>query len=190
MFIRSERLFLRPAWPEDAGELFAVIADEAVVRHLARVPWPYTIEDARAFVSRAPDWLFPRFLVTLPGAHGTCLIGGAGLHLEDSSIALGYWIAREHWGRGYATEAARTLVCLARTLGYRRLVADHFVDSPASGRVLCKAGFRPTGRTQPRHSRGRGGEAPSLGYAIALDANQGECNPGECDACRAMPQAA
>ena len=36
MFIRSERLFLRPAWPEDWPELLVTIGDEAVVKNLAK----------------------------------------------------------------------------------------------------------------------------------------------------------
>ena len=47
MFIRSERLFLRPGWPEDWQELLSRIADESVVRNLAKAPWPYTADDAR-----------------------------------------------------------------------------------------------------------------------------------------------
>ena len=41
MFFRSERLFLRPVWPEDWQAILNGIADEAVVRNLARAPWPY-----------------------------------------------------------------------------------------------------------------------------------------------------
>jgi RimJ/RimL family protein N-acetyltransferase len=59
MFIRSERLFLRPGWPEDWAELFDLIDDEAVVRHLARAPWPYRAEDARAFAARVQDGHHP-----------------------------------------------------------------------------------------------------------------------------------
>lgn len=55
MFIRSERLFLRPGWPEDWAELLALIDDESVVRNLARAPWPYSPADARAFASQAAD---------------------------------------------------------------------------------------------------------------------------------------
>ncbi|WP_370073167.1 GNAT family N-acetyltransferase [Novosphingobium sp. THN1] len=51
MFIRSERLFLRPAWPEDWAELHALIDDEAVVRNLSRAPWPYGPDDAKRFVA-------------------------------------------------------------------------------------------------------------------------------------------
>lgn len=178
MFFRSERLFLRPGWPEDWEEVLAAIADEGVVRNLARAPWPYMAEDAQAFVSRPQDPLFPRFLITLPGACGARLIGGAGIQDAGREVALGYWIAREHWGQGYATEAARALVCLARALGHRRLVADHFVDNPASGRVLRKAGFRATGQRRLRRSLGRGGEAWTLGYDIELDAVSGDGNDG------------
>ena len=47
MFHRSERLLLRPPWPEDWQAVHAGIADEGVVRNLARAPWPYAEEDAR-----------------------------------------------------------------------------------------------------------------------------------------------
>lgn len=178
MFFRSERLFLRPAWPEDWQDLHGAIADEGVIRNLARAPWPYGPEDARIFVGLPQDEKFPRLLITLPSASGTRLIGGAGIHSEAGDVTLGYWIARAHWGQGYATEAARSLVCLARALGHRRLVADHFVDNPASGRVLRKAGFRANGRKRMLHSLGRGGEAPTIGYEIELDAVSGDNGAG------------
>jgi len=40
MFHRSERLLLRPAWPEDWQAVHAAIADEGIVRNLATAPWP------------------------------------------------------------------------------------------------------------------------------------------------------
>src|SRR3546814_17905573 len=53
---------------------------------------------------------------------------------------------------------------LARTLGIPRLTAAHFVDNPASGAVLRKLGFRPTGRRIERASLGRGTPAPTVEY--------------------------
>ncbi|NKJ43306.1 GNAT family protein [Novosphingobium sp. SG720] len=179
MFIRSERLFLRPGWPEDWAELFGLIDDEAVVRHLVRVPWPYHPDDARAYAARAQSGLYPHFFVTLPGAEGAQLIGCVGLmpddHDPDGAPRLGYWIARAHWGRGFATEAARAVLALAATLGHRRVAARHFLDNPASGRVLAKLGFRSTGEIRPGASPAREGVAPTLGYALDLDP------PGNCD---------
>lgn len=155
MFHVTERLLLRPAWPEDADALFGGIADEGVVRNLARAPWPYLPQHAREFVAREQDQRVPNFLLTLPGDEGSQIIGSIGFGKTETGIELGYWIARPFWGQGYATEAGRGLIQLARLLGYRELEAGHFLDNPASGRVLRKLGFRPTGKVAKRHSCAR-----------------------------------
>jgi RimJ/RimL family protein N-acetyltransferase len=174
MFIRSERLFLRPAWPEDWTELLPAIADEGVVRNLARAPWPYTADDAREFALRPQERMLPHFLVTLPTADGAKLIGSAGLSRDGDQVELGYWIARAHWGQGYATEAARAVLSQARALGHTRLIASHFTDNPASGSVLRKVGFCPAGEKRIRYSAGRQGVALAQAYALELAA------PGGC----------
>ena len=168
MFHRSENLFLRPAWPEDAEAIFHGIAEEAIARNLALIPWPYRIEDARNFVAMKRDDGLPQFALTLPGEHGTPLIGLAGLQCNDGRIELGYWLGRKWWGRGYATEAARSILDIARAQGITRVHAGHFADNPASGRVLRKAGFLPTGEVRPQHSLARGKAAESIRYAIDL----------------------
>jgi RimJ/RimL family protein N-acetyltransferase len=174
VFIRSERLFLRPGWSEDWRDLLAGIADERIVRNLAKAPWPYRPEHAQDFAGKPQDPRAPHFFVTLAG-NGE-LIGGVGLgRQDDGQVELGYWIARPHWGRGYAPEAARAVLRLARTLGHERLVAGHFVDNPASGRVLAKIGFRPTGQVRRCFSLARGHEVDSIEYAIDLG------NACDCD---------
>jgi RimJ/RimL family protein N-acetyltransferase len=171
MFIRSERLFLRPAWPEDWAELWPAINDAGVVRNLAKAPWPYAMEDAMEFARLPQERLVPHFLITLPTSAGSQLIGSAGLGWEEGHVELGYWIARSNWGQGYATEAARAVLQLARALGHQRIAAAHFADNPASGRVLAKAGFVRIGEPKPRFSRGRGAEALGVPYGIELGAD-------------------
>jgi len=176
MFFRSERLFLRPAWPEDAAAIHAAIADEAVVRNLARVPWPYTEADARWFASQPQDERLPRCLITLPGAAGSEVIGCVGLAQDGGEVELGYWIARRHWGQGYATEAARAMLTLARGIGHQRIVARHFLDNPASGRVLRHLGFRPMAERCAVFSAARGGMALSARYEVMLEPMSGDCD--------------
>lgn len=175
MFFRSERLFLRPGWPEDWNELFGRIADEEIVRNLAEAPWPYGACDARDFAALAQDKRFPHFFITLPhtqAGSGTELIGCIALMpLKDQpgrEPELGTWIARERCGQGYATEAGRAVLTIARTLGHRRVRASHFIDNPASARVLAKLGFRPTGSGEPRWSIARGGLAPAQLHELEL----------------------
>ena len=59
---------------------------------------------------------------------------------------IGYWIGKPWWGNGYATEAAGTLMkhCFGE-VGFRRLTCGHFIDNPASARVIAKLGFRRIG---------------------------------------------
>lgn len=170
MFIRSERLFLRPGWPEDWLELLEAIDDEAVVRNLAKAPWPYTADDARAILGRQHDRVLPQLFITLPSADGAKLIGSVGLSRTGEEVELGYWIARAYWGQGYATEAARAMLTLARTLGHRQLIAGHFTDNPQSGRVLRKIGFEPTGERRIRYSEGRKGVGTAETYSLDLRA--------------------
>ena len=162
MFARTPRLLLRPGFPEDAPALASAIADKAIVMNLAVVPWPYSMRDAEAFLAKPRDPVLPSLLIFERGTGAPQLVGACGLARRPSgSVELGYWIARSHWGRGYATEACIALVDIARTLGLSSLEGSHFIDNPASARVLEKLGFEPLGIVAPRLSCARGEEVPA-----------------------------
>ncbi len=161
MFARTERLLLRPGWLEDAPALAQAVGEEAVVRNLATAPWPYGLEEAQKFLAMPLDPNQPRFLIFARTGGAPRLVGGCGIKPdEDGRPELGYWIARPYWGLGFATEAGRQLMHIARAMKLPKLAAGHFLDNPASGAVLRKLGFRPTGKIAQRYSLARGGEAP------------------------------
>jgi RimJ/RimL family protein N-acetyltransferase len=168
MFARTERLLLRPGWIEDAPALFEAIRDEAIVRNLATAPWPYCIDHARAFLTTERTPGNPVMLICRRTAGAPEVIGTIGFAPRPSGeVELGYWIARPHWNRGYATEAGEAVVAMARdTYRVPRLSAGHFLDNPASGRVLEKLGFRATGTIMPRYSAGRGRVEPVNTYEL------------------------
>ena len=162
MFARTPRLLLRPGFPEDAPALAAVMSDAAIARNLAVVPWPYSLRDAEAFLASPRDPILPSLLIFERGAGAPQLVGSCGLGRRPSgAVEMGYWIARPFWGRGFATEACAALIDIARALGLRQLEASHFIDNPASARVLEKLGFESTGIIAPRMNCARGEAVPA-----------------------------
>ncbi len=180
MFALTPRLTLRPGWLEDAPALANAIAHEAVVTELSRAPWPYGQQDACSFLCLQHAVDEPQFFIVLRGGDPR-LIGGIGLRKDGCAHELRYWLTPDAWNRGYATEAARAVVAIARdSLRLPRLVAKHAVGNSRSGRVLAKLRFEPTGRTIPLECR-------ALGRAV--EAMETELNLGDLGT-EAIPLAA
>ena len=180
MFARTPRLLLRPGFPEDAPALAAAIADQAIARNLATVPWPYRMRDAEAFLAQPRDPVLPSLLIFERTEGAPQLIGSCGLGRRPSgAVEMGYWIARPFWGRGYATEACAALIDIACTLGLPTLEGSHFIDNPASARVLEKLGFESLHIIAPRMSCARGSEAPARLMRLRLTCD--DCGDEEAD---------
>ena len=159
MFARTPRLLLRPAWRDDAELLPPLLADGAVARNTTRMPYPYGQADAEQFVTLPHDPLAPRLLVFSRTRAAPRLVGGCSLiRRDEGGVELGYWIGKAYWGLGFATEAASAVLGIARACGHKTVSAAHFVDNPASARVLRKVGFRPSGVFERRFSVARGEE--------------------------------
>jgi len=136
--IKTQRLLLRPFQRSDAREFARLAGDWSVASMTSDIPHPFDESQALAWLKPARGEV--RFAIALDGRH---LIGGAGFYRRPSGVAeLGFWLGKPWWGQGFATEAARAVV--AHGVRDRRLPAfssAHFVDNPASGRVLAKLGF-------------------------------------------------
>lgn len=159
--IRTARMVLRLPDPADAAPIAKGACDYAVSSNTTRMPYPYGQADARAFVALARG-LDPREQATFVLEHRDAgVIGALGFHRGGApALELGYWLARAHWGKGLASEAVAAALHWAQTdWGRRLIIAGHFADNEASGRVLVKAGFLYTGEVQRRFSRARGAEA-------------------------------
>lgn len=145
--VRTQRLTLRPFQRSDAEPMLPLIGDFAIADTTCRIPHPYTLTDADAFLSMLeaePDRPIAAVTITATGQ----LIGAVGLAPEPlhDRADLGYWIGRTFWNRGYATEAARAMIGLGfGKLGLNKITAHYFLRNPASGRVLEKLGMRHEG---------------------------------------------
>ena len=143
--LQSQRLLLKKPGPDDLDALVAQIGDWEVAKWLSRVPYPYTLDDAR-------DWLDSNRLHALNFNiyRRDSLIGGVGLTADDDDyFELGYWLGRDHWGNGYATEAARCLLDHATNeLKMSNIKSSYMLGNGDSANVLKKLGFREIGESE------------------------------------------
>jgi [ribosomal protein S5]-alanine N-acetyltransferase len=145
-----------------------------------RFPHPYTPADADAWLALAPE-LRPEtnFAIAVDGE----AVGGIGLALQEDvhrrSAEIGYWLGREYWGRGIATEALRaTTEWGFAHLDLCRIYAAVFAWNPASARVLEKAGYALEGRLR-RNVTKAGRTTDQWLYAITRESPESAENAGE-----------
>lgn len=138
--IQTERLLLRPFRAEDGESLCTILTDPEVCYFE-----PYDVMSRDAAVAEAAKLAEnPDFLAVVERSSGE-LVGK--LYFSDlkhfGSFEIGYTIARAHWGKGFAPEAASALMQYAFTqLGVRRIIAEADVRNTRSCRVLEKLGMR------------------------------------------------
>jgi RimJ/RimL family protein N-acetyltransferase len=143
--IRTERLVLRAPRFEDAKTIATLVNDRRIAENTLRIPYPYGIADAQAFVAGAnANSGETVFLIIKRDA---TVLGACGVAERPAAPPeIGYWLAVPFWGRGFATEAARAMIDYAFDhLGYEALYAGARVTNAASRRVLEKCGFQWTG---------------------------------------------
>jgi [ribosomal protein S5]-alanine N-acetyltransferase len=140
--LHSKRLILRPLKLEDAGRVAELAGDWDIASMTARIPYPYDVSLAEDWIKTHPLTDFVRG-IEFKGE----LIGATGFFPNDNGdTEIGYWIGRPWWGQGFATEATRALIHYCFTnAGLSRLACCHFIDNPASRRVIQKLGFKSTG---------------------------------------------
>ena len=148
----TQRLILRAPMMTDMSAFVTLLNDYDVAKNLAQVPCPFTDTLFREALARTDQERRDRtgFFFAVTRAMDGALIGACAIdHVAGGVWEFGYWYGKQHWGQGYATEAARPVMRLAfEDLGAEMLGAGWFFDNPASGHVLEKLGFAPTGVTQ------------------------------------------
>lgn len=172
--LHTSRLTLRPFTMADAADIQRLAGVREVADTTANIPHPYPDGAAQAWIrgldhsrsqgiEKASEIVF-----AITASDSGALLGAVGLvHTSAHARAeLGYWIAFDSWGRGYATEAARAVLEFAYgTLGLERIEATYMTRNPASARVMQKLGMRFEG-LHPKLYRRNGVFEDSGRYSI------------------------
>jgi [ribosomal protein S5]-alanine N-acetyltransferase len=148
MELETRRLLLRPLIDDDAYAITMGLNNLNVSRNLARVPYPYALEDAQAFIplQRSFD---PRSVVCAIAFRAAPdeLIGMISYEygISKDDAVLGYWLSESCWKMRLMSEAAAALVNYAFTQGgVETLTSAFHTDNPNSGRILQRLGFSQT----------------------------------------------
>lgn len=161
--LNTERLLLRPIRLWDVIDFYDYAQDEEWAKYFN----PHTLEYCEKFVSdavRAPWDEAPRFSIVL----NSNVIGGMGLYIQrgDKRAELGYSLARKHWGKGYATEAARSVISWGfGDLDLDKIYAHADAGNQRSWRVMEKLGMTREGIFRS-HSLVRGERRDDVQYGI------------------------
>jgi RimJ/RimL family protein N-acetyltransferase len=153
--LREGTIVLRPWREEDADAVYAACQDPEIQHWMPLIPRPYTLDDARAFVSGELGLGRHQYAIEEDGE----VVGSIGMRVNENATGhVGYWCAREARGRGIVPRALRRLARYAfedLRLGRLELITDP--DNVASQRVAEKAGFTREGvlRSHLLHPDGR-----------------------------------
>jgi RimJ/RimL family protein N-acetyltransferase len=150
--IRTERLLLRGWRDEDLDALASTYADVEAMRWVGSPEGMNREETWRHMAYLVGHWALRGFGTwAVEEVDGGRLVGRVGLMFPEGwpGLEVGWLLAREHWGRGYATEAARASMDWARgELGATHLISLIADDNERSARVALKLDMSQEGRTQ------------------------------------------
>jgi ribosomal-protein-alanine N-acetyltransferase len=147
--LTTERLTLRPFELSDAADLHRLAGAAEVAYNTLRIPHPYPEGAAAEWIATHQQMFEEKrevvFAITLRDSGE--FVGTIGIHLMPFDKAeIGYWIGVPYWGRGYATEAAGSVIRYGfEELGLNRIESNHFTRNPSSGRIMEKSGMRYEG---------------------------------------------
>lgn len=147
--IKTERLLIRQFRADDAAAFYSWRNDAEVARYTLW-DYPFSMERAEKFCRKQAGYndlpLGNWFQVFVEELETGAPVGDIGLGLGpdgDKALHIGYSIKRDHWGKGYATEAVgAAMIAVAEATGLKELKAEIDIRNPGSGRVLEKLGFK------------------------------------------------
>jgi ribosomal-protein-alanine N-acetyltransferase len=145
----DKKIFLSPLRLTDIDQLVKYLNDEYIYNNTLQIPFPYTKEDGKFFISLCKEKKkkYGKNTTWAIRDKNKKLIGGCSFHVKyrrnSKKDEIGYWLARPYWNKGIMTKVVNKLCEIGfKKLGLTRIEATVFSHNDASCRVLGKAGFK------------------------------------------------
>ena len=151
--METSRIILRPWQDSDASVLYKWASDPEVGPRAGWAPHQSVEESLEVirtvFKDATNTWAIElKETGEAIGAMGYGPSCECNLPAREGEPLAGYWVAKPYWNQGICTEALGLMLeHIRKTTDIKSLISGHFVDNPASGRVMEKCGFVPTGET-------------------------------------------
>ena len=158
--IETERLVIRRFKSEDYKDVYECCNDYDVVKTTLGMPWPYSEEMAKGWISKQPareqEGRSYEFAICFKD-NPNKVIGCVSI-MDINPVAkrgeMGYWVGKKYWKQGIATEAAKVMLDFGfKKLGLHTIIARHFEINPASGKVMQKCGMTYVGTMRDNEIR-------------------------------------
>ena len=150
--METERILLRPWCDDDAEALFKYASDPDVG---PRAGWPphKSVEESLEIIHTVfhndTNWAIElKETGEAIGAIGYLPAPKSELPAREGEPLVGYWVGKPYWNQGICTEALELMLDhIRKNTDIKSLISSHYYDNPASGKVMEKCGFKPTGET-------------------------------------------
>ena len=144
----SERLVLRPFAEGDGPSIYKWCSSSIVTQFLF---W-YPHKDEMVSERLLKVWLRKKRHYSWGITLGNDLFGEVEVikDIQDNECEIGYTLREDMWGKGYAKEALRKVICfLFVSEGYKSIYAETDARNERSGFLLSSLGFHKTGENVP-----------------------------------------
>ena len=173
--METSRIVLRPWQDSDAATLYKWASDPDVGPRAGWAPHK-SIEESLEVIRTVFKDATNTWAIELKetgeaiGAMGYGPSCDCNLPARDGEPLAGYWVAKPYWNMGICTEALGLMIeHIRKTTKIKSLISGHFVDNPASGRVMEKCGFIPTGETVVDETQYKGAGRPIRVLRLQID---------------------
>lgn len=147
----DSNFYISPLKDEDTKALVKWLNDKDIYKRTLIIPYPYSEQDAKDFIkyARMKNNKFGREMEWAIRKSDGELIGVIGLRGSESNRykdEIGYWLAKDYWGKGIMKRTLKTITNIAtEQYGLVRIEAPIFSFNLHSQKVAEKCGYIPEG---------------------------------------------
>ena len=140
--LNTKRLSLHAIEDKDQEALIEIITDPLVTKSYM-IPDFDSKENAILYFKKLKDITYSDKYIVYGIYLKDKIIGFINsVSIEDKEVEMGYFISSKEWNKGYATEAFEAVIKELFDMGFESVLAAHFEENPASGKVMQKCGLK------------------------------------------------